>query len=151
MNGTVILDTNLLLLLIVGTASRSYIARHRRLRAYSEADFILLTQLLFDVDRVLLTPNTLTETSNLLGYIADPARTHIFRLFRELIDNGEERSIASRDAVQHPDFLRLGLTDSVLLSMGKAAGTLLTSDLDLYLAAMHRGVSAENFNHFRPM
>jgi hypothetical protein len=40
---TLILDTNLLVLLVVGMTSRAYISRHKRLRAFLESDFDVLT------------------------------------------------------------------------------------------------------------
>ncbi|MGH9477535.1 MAG: hypothetical protein ACRD1C_14630, partial [Terriglobales bacterium] len=61
-----ILDSNLLVLLTVGTASRAYISRHKRLQAYSEADFDLLVEVIAPVSKVMVTSNTLTETANLL-------------------------------------------------------------------------------------
>lgn len=57
----IVLDTNLLVLLIVGIASPTYIAIHKQLRAYSLQDFDLLTRLLETASRIIVTPNTLTE------------------------------------------------------------------------------------------
>jgi hypothetical protein len=54
----IILDAHLLLLLIVGTASRDYIAMHRRLRAYTDSDFTLLTGMLTAAAKIVVTPNT---------------------------------------------------------------------------------------------
>src|ERR1700674_3017507 len=65
----IILDSNLLLLFIVGTASRDYISKHKRLQAYRDVDFTLLTQMLAAAPKIVLTPNTLTEVSNLARQI----------------------------------------------------------------------------------
>ena len=96
----IILDACLLLLLVVGTASLDYIAKHRRLRAYTATDFILLGQMLSRATKVIVTPNTLTETSNLAGYIAEPARTHIYEVLRALVDAAEteEQYVVSKVA-----------------------------------------------------
>jgi hypothetical protein len=146
----IVLDSNLLLLLVVGSASRRYIASHKRLRSFTEADFERLLAML-DGNRLLLTPNTLTETSNLaaLDLKHDPARSQIRMVLRRFIDAGDEIMVASRTGAAQDEFLRLGLTDSVLLSLGSPSTTLLTTDLDLYIAAGRRGQAAENFNHFR--
>ena len=45
MTGVVILDTNLLVLLIVGNTSKSLINSHKRLKDYSEDDFDVLSLL----------------------------------------------------------------------------------------------------------
>lgn len=150
---TIILDTPLLLLLVVGTASRDYITKHRRLRAYTDADFILLVQMLSRATKVVVTPNTLTETSNLAGYIAEPARTHIYELLRALVEAGEtdEQYIESKVAVTRTEFIRLGLTDSALLQLATDSHTLLTVDLKLYLAALKQGLNAENFTYHRDL
>ena len=74
MSGTVIIDTNLFGLLVVGTASRKYIGLHKRLNNFSEFHFDLLGLLLLNYDEVIFLPQIVAETSNLIGYIADPAR-----------------------------------------------------------------------------
>jgi hypothetical protein len=148
---TIILDAHLLLLLIVGTASRTYISMHRRLQDYNDSDFTLLTNLLSAASKILVTPNILTETSNLAGYIGDPARTHIYQTFRALVgaDETEEQYAESKLAVTRREFTRIGLTDSTMLHIATASCVLLTADLDLYLAALNDGLKAENFNHHR--
>lgn len=147
----IILDAHLLLLLIVGTASRHYITTHRRLRAYTDADFTLLTQILTTASKIVVTPNTLTETSNLAGYIAEPARTHIYQTFRAIVaaDETEERYAESKVAVTRAEFERIGLTDSCLLHIGTVPHMLLTADLQLYLAALSQGLRVQNFNYLR--
>lgn len=151
MNGiSLILDTNLLLLFIVGTTNRDLIAKHKRLRKnFSLDDFDLLWRLIANTPHVFVTPNTLTETSNLLGYIDEPARTQVFETFRALILSMQEEYVESRKAAGVEEFLRLGLTDSALLEIASKSRLLLTTDLDLYLSALNRGASAENFNHLR--
>jgi hypothetical protein len=54
----------------------------------------------------------------------------------------------SSDAAEDPIFLRLGLTDSVLLQEAFSTHVLLTADLDLYLEAARRGRNAINFTHY---
>lgn len=147
----IILDANLLLLLIVGLASQDYIATHRRLQSYTVEDFILLQRILAAA-KVVVTPNILTEASNLAGYVAEPARTRIYRVLKALVEGGmEERHVESRQAVARDEFLRIGLTDAAILEMATASHTLLTVDLDLYLTALNRGLKAENFNHLRDL
>ncbi len=65
--GGVFIDSSLLVLLVVGSAGRDLIAKRRRLREYTVEDYELLIDLLSPVDQVFVTPNTLTETSNLLA------------------------------------------------------------------------------------
>jgi hypothetical protein len=46
MKGAVVIDTSLMVLLIVGSASRDYIARHKRFCGYTVDDFDVLGLLL---------------------------------------------------------------------------------------------------------
>jgi hypothetical protein len=151
----VALDSNLLLLLVVGLTSREYIAKHKRLKAFSVSDFLLLQRLLgahatlAHMPNIVITPNTLTEASNLLDHISDPIKTELFVTLKNLVDDIDEDYLTSRDGAKHPDYLSLGLTDAILLELGLRPCLLLTTDWDLCGAAKKRGVLAENWNHIR--
>lgn len=143
------IDAELLVLLIVGAASPSFIEKHRRLKSYTVADFELLVSIVRRTDQVLVTPNALTEASNLLGYVAEPVRTLVYTAFQEMVVGLEERYVQSNQATKREEFLRLGLADSAMLEAVKGGAILLTSDFDLYLAAIRNGLEAVNFNHER--
>ncbi len=147
-HNAVVLDANLLVLLVVGMASPAYISRHKRLRAYNVRDFELLRTVLAAASRVIVTPNTVTEASNLAGQISEPARTLVFTKLRALLTIAEERYVASRQAAESGTFLRLGITGAVVLDAMDVSSTLLTSDLDLYLEAARQGRTVVNFNHY---
>ncbi len=146
---SLIIDANLLVLFVVGTTNRKLVAKHKRLNAFSLDDFDLLCRLVESSPAALVTPNVLTEASNLLGYIAEPARTRVFETFRTIVLSTPEEYVPSRIAAQTKEFLRLGLTDAGLIEACDTSRTILTTDLDLYLSALKRGVSAINFNHLR--
>jgi hypothetical protein len=133
------IDTKLLVLIVVGMASVRYIEKHKRLSGYVTADFELLLDYLAAAPSVVVIPHTLTEASNLLGQIGEPARTNIFAAFRAFILANKERFVASRRAAAAADFVRLGLTDSALLEAVTPRDMLLTEDLDLHVAALGRG------------
>ena len=147
----IFLDASLLVLLVVGSVGRDLISKHRRLRgAYTAEDYDILIDLIRPVDRVLVTPNTLTEASNLLGHHAEPERSRLFDKLRTLIQATEEIVVASEDASSNSVFRRLGLTDAALLERITTKSPLLTADLDLYLAALAKGNGAAvNFAHHR--
>ena len=144
-----VLDANLLVLLIVGLTEQRLIGRHKRLDSFSPEDFTLLTHVLSLAERVIVTPHTLTEASNLVAYIAEPARTRIREAFRVFVSRTEEVTVESKMAVGAPEFVRLGLADAALLEITRGTHTLLTTDHDLYQSALKRGASAVNFNHLR--
>ena len=148
---TVLLDSNLLVLFIAGMSSREYIGRHRRLRDYSEEDFDLLVEFIRPMSALVVTPNILTEASNRLSGIAEPARSHIADTFRQILGSMDERFVQSTRAVEQREFPRLWLTDAAVLTELANSHVLLTADLDLYLAASQRRYSAVNFNHLRQL
>ena len=144
------LDANLFVLLVVGSVGRDLIEKHRRLRAYSAEDYEILIDLLDRVERVLVTPNTLTETSNLLAQHREPERSLFFDRLRFIIHESEEIVVASAVASSNSAFNRLGLTDAALLEVVTPETPLVTVDLDLYLAANASGQEvALNFTHLR--
>jgi len=147
----VLLDSNLLLLLMVSITSPDYIPRHKRLRAFSVDDFALLQKELRVVTEIVVTPNTLSETSNLIDHINDPARTRIYQTLRRFLrlPGGREAYVSSEAATAYPELPRLGLTDCALLDLCMDGIPLLTVDLRLYLAVLGRGGKALNFNHLR--
>ena len=138
-----------MLLLLVGSTSKEYISEHKRLGAYSEKEYDLLIKILPHASNIFVTPNILTETSNLIGQIAEPARTKILMVFSDYIKFADERYCESRQAISRKEFIRLGRTDSVLLHDMTDSFILLTADLDLYLAAKNEGYAVLNFNHLR--
>ncbi len=146
------IDANLLLLLVVGSEGRELIAKHRRLRQFTIGDYDILANEIARTDRVFVTPNTLTETSNLLAQHADPEKSRLFDRFRFLIEESDEIVVASADASRNGWFTRLGLPDAVLLEKATPDTPLITVDLDLYLAASANGAgNAVNFNHLRTL
>ena len=149
---SLVIDTQLLVLLVVGMASPGYIAKHKRLGAYTEKDFDLLIEVAGQFGQIVVTPNTMTEASNLLAQTGEAlAGKHkkLFEAFRELVGNSHEDYIASSAAVGHNVFLRLGLTDAALLVREDAEQVLITADFGLYLAAANLHREVVNFNHLR--
>jgi len=73
---------------------------------------------------------------------------------RTLVSTSPEKFVPSKDAVLRHEFIRLGLTDSVLLEFISIqtegpAPTLLAADFELAYAAETNGCLVENFNHWR--
>ena len=144
------IDANLLVLLVVGGVGRELIAKHRRLHEYTVEDYETLLDLVGRFDRVLVTPNTLTETSNLLGQHGEPERSRLFDRLRFIIEGSEEVVVASVEASGNSAFRRLGLTDAALLEVVTKETPLVTVDFDLYMAACGKGEdTVVNFRHLR--
>lgn len=149
MNATPGYRHRLLVLLLVGLASKEFVTRHRRLREFSIADFELLIRFLRGYSPIIVTPNVWTETSNLARQISGPAKEKVSHVMREMMNKTQEDYINSKSASARNEFLRLGLTDSALLELKPTTVPILTSDLDLYLTAQALRRPVFNFNHMR--
>ena len=143
-------DSNLLVLLVVGNVGRHLIRKHKRLQAFGSKDYEALLKLLNTVDQVFVTPNTLTETSNLLAQHREPDRSRFLDMLRHVIQTSREVVVAGVEASSNDAFTRLGLTDAALLEAVSASTPLITVDIDLYLAAWAQAPdTAVNFARLR--
>lgn len=141
-------DANLLVLLVVGRTQKSQVGKHRRLQQFTENDFDKLVRMVGVGSQILLTPNTLTEASNLLAYGSEALRSRYLAGLAYLIGIAKEVVVSSKDVTIIPEFRRLGLTDSVLIKVASKETPLITIDLMLYLAVATRDPDAViNFNH----
>lgn len=146
---TVFVDTNLFLVLLVGGLDPDQIERFKRTKAYTREDYALLVMFVKRFKRILITPNVLTEVSNLAGQLTDPLRREARIALAQMTQDLHERYLPSRDLVVDPHFPVLGLTDvSIAQSVGKDV-TVITADLPLYHRLATAGIDAINFNHLR--
>src|SRR5436305_13062515 len=144
-----LIDTNILLLYIVGSLSPDQIARHKRTDNFTVEDYRLLDRVLRQFGGIVVTPNILTEVSNHLGQTDEKTKTKLWALLGALVPVFDERHIQSREAVGVAEFSRLGLTDASILACPPQDLTILTDDLHLYLALQRRGAGVINFHHLR--
>lgn len=148
----IFIDANLLVLLVVGATDQELIPKHRRLRRFMVEDYERLIELIRQAGQVFLTPNTLTEASNLLAQHPNPERSRFFAVLRRIIGTNEEIIVESKTASRNNAFVRLGLTDAALLEVISEETPLVTVDLDLFVAAFAEGkVAALNFTHLQAL
>jgi hypothetical protein len=144
------LDTNLLVLLLVGSASRKYIGLHKRLSEFTSDDYDLLVLLISQFSDIVLVPHIVAETSNLVGQISNPARVQIQLSLKKLIETTTEVPIASNYGAQRQEFQELGITDAVLLhlcnlGLNGLSPTLITTDSRLANRALSLGCSVIDY------
>ena len=144
-----LIDSNLLLLLIMGNFQRSLVGRWKRLSMFTAEDFDYLQRLVAGCKALVVTPHTLTEVSNLTNSLPQWQKGEWSGYFTKWITEGlEERQIRAVDIVQNDAFPHFGLVDAALFhSSGNT--WVLRSDgrLAAYLQSHHRRVI--NFNHLR--
>jgi hypothetical protein len=143
----ILLDSNLAILMVVGTYDISAIQKHKRTKAYTKEDYLLLKRLLGLFKRTLTTPNILTETDNLARQIAYRG-AQIPAAFLSVVQDFDEKYFASTQIGQSKHFARLGLADAATI-MVSGDTLVLTDDLQLALQIGQLGGDVINFNHIR--
>lgn len=146
-NGLLI-DTNLLLLLVVGLYDRRRIESFKRTATYTQGDFQKLGWLMHQFNHLWTTPNILTEVDNLGRQLPSREWPGFAKSLTEIGLRTREVSVTSSSAMNSPFFKRLGLADSATL-MVKESFLLISDDLSLYLEALRHKIDAVNFNHLR--
>lgn len=137
--GPIIVDTNLILLLVVGLTNIQMIPAHGNLSGYTVEDYVSLSDSITAFSDIILLPHVLAEVSSLSRQIRDPYRTRIQEKLREFVELNGELLLPSIHAVRRSEFLRLGLTDSAILhaldiTQARTNCALLTVDRDLATA-----------------
>jgi hypothetical protein len=143
---SLLIDTNILVLHIIGSWDRAAIRAHRRTAAFAPQDYDLLQSEIRRYQRVLTTHGVLTEASNLMGndFHEDVAPT-LVKVCTPLVEvvHPKETMFAERA------FSRLGFADASVLAALDDETIVLTDDVNLYSQALFQGREAINFNHLR--
>ena len=121
------MDSNLLLLLVVGNWSPRFIGTFKRLSDYTVSDFNLVREFVSSFQTVVATAHVLTEVSNLAGSATGESKKSIYQQLAQTIGLLDERSMSSRVASTCPEFSLFGLTDAALSTLCLEI-PLLTSD-----------------------
>jgi rRNA-processing protein FCF1 len=142
-----LIDTNLLLLYLVGVLDRNRITTFKRTSIYTSDDFDMLDAIMGRFQRVITTPHILAEVSNLGGQLGAPLNRKFFDVLAEAITRLNEQYVPSNDAMQ--GYRRLGVTDAGIIHIAHTY-LVLTDDFPLSNYLESRGIDVINFNHLRP-
>ena len=143
------MDTNLLLLYLVGAYDRRLVSRFKRTAdRFEPEDFDTLARLLGQFDVIVTTPYVLTEASNFLGQLSGRVKEECFTLFARSISKMSEKHTLATNLSRSPAFIKFGLTD---VSIHEAAKDylVLTDDFPLAGYLGRQGVDVLNFNNIR--
>lgn len=113
----IIIDTNLLLLLVIGAIEQGrHIRSSSRLNAFSEVDYQTVLEVIEHYEAVCITPYIATEVSNLIDLkghaktLAMEAAKEIFKQFRPIKTDIQEDCDTAY-------FSRYGITDASLIKL----------------------------------
>lgn len=146
-----IIDTNLLILLIVGSCDTKRITKFKRTSNYMEEDFTLIRNFVKLFNDIVTTPNILTEACNLCLALNAETDNSLYRTFGGIIDSLNERYVASVKIASEKAFFSFGISDTVIAELCRQGRLLLTDDLPLYGYITSQGMDAVNFNHIRSL
>lgn len=144
-----LVDTNLLLLYLVGAYDPERIPKFKRTMAFTVDEFLFLTTFIEVFEKIITTPNILTEISNLSGQLPEKLRSFFWKDFAGRMPDLHERYTPSTTISASDHFTRFGLTDSGIVGLVKDKYLVLTDDLRPVGYLQNLDIDVINFNHIR--
>lgn len=150
-NKFAVIDTNLLLVYLVGCIDPQLIDRFKKTNSrYCGEDFNILDNIIAKFSRFATTPNILTEVSNLGGQLNNKdAKEKFFILLAQFIQKTKEKYIRSSEISKDNYFIKFGITDRGLFELAKTKHLIITDDFKLSAFCNSKGLCSINFNHLR--
>ncbi len=145
----VVVDTNILLVYLIGLHDPDLIPRFKRTQTFSKEDHQLLVLLFARFRRIITTPGILTEVNSLAGQLAGDVKSSFFGTFQKQIMLLEEQHTASKDVCVHAQFAMCGLTDAAIMTIAAIGLLVLTDDFRLTGYLQKLAIDHINFNHIR--
>lgn len=146
----VLLDTNVLLLLLIGMIREDLVEKTTRVRAYTADDYRLLRSLLREARGLTTTPHVATETWNLGDNLLSGDYAQRFKHnFVTFVAKAEERWVRTTELTTSRSFLRLGVADSGMVHIKRRRPVVVTDDSHLSRQLEADGLSVINFTHLR--
>lgn len=136
----ILIDTNALVILLIGSIDVKLINTHKRTSIYEEQDFHDLILQIRNFNELVVLPNVWTEVDNLLNNFSGNYKYMYIESLKKLIELSNEKYLESITAVENIAFFDLGLTDSLLLEHAKSCQLLITSDSTLSDYAVANGI-----------
>jgi hypothetical protein len=146
-----IIDTNLLVLVVVGNYRPDRIGSHRRTATYTTEDFALMMRLIARFERVYATPNIFTEVDNLSRALPRQEYVGIAGSMRSVMGGIAEIYFESRAVGGSRQFPAIGLADAATMLLASRDLLVITDDLPLAHRLQGEGRDVININHIRTM
>lgn len=136
----ILIDTNALVVLLIGLINPDLVSRHKRTSIYEKQDFYDLLDVIEKFENLIVLPNIWTETDNLLNNFTGSQKVTYVQKITETLRASSEKYIHSIKATEAPSFYDLGLTDSLILNCAQECDLLITSDSNLSDYALANGI-----------
>ena len=153
-----VVDSNLLILWVTGLCKRDDVGKTKRTKSYGPEQFDQLDAILSeyvknDLCHIVVTPNVITECSNLVDDSRPKSGTSPRgQILKRLIDEeiiDIKQYVASKEAMKLDEYRYLGVTDCTLLSLIDDNTALLSDDTELVYKAMVVNPDSQCFGRIR--
>ena len=148
-NKGLLIDTNLLLVYFVGSYDRNLIGNFKRTITFTIEDFEKLQRAFIFFDKIVTTPNILTEVNSLSNQLPENIKLKYFDKIKDQISRLEENYVESKVVCELTHFPKFGLTDTGIINLVKDNYLVLTDDFRLVNYLEKIEVDVINFNHLR--
>jgi len=145
----ILIDTNILLLWLVGSTNKARITQFNRTQGFVPEDYELLVDIFQTFSKIFTTPNILTEVSNLINQLGEPERSKCFSIFARDIVQLDEIYTDSHTIAATDKFSKFGLTDCGIANLAQGKYLVLTEDFKLANYLQKIGIDTINFNNIR--
>ena len=146
---SVLIDTNLLVLLVVGYYKKTLIGQHKRTKEFVPEDFDLLRRFLSGYDILWVTSYCLAEASNLLKQTHPAQAKGLLNCMSAIVSRTKESHMSKEVLFGDERAARLGVADTGIFLKSKRVDCVLTRDFNLYREVSTSGRRVVNFNHLR--
>lgn len=144
--GGVLFDSNVLLLYLVRGAEHPFDWKRTSAFTQRHLDYLILAAR--HARRLVTTPHILAEASNLAIDAPPRIRTRVVEELVDYVGAAREHQFPATRAVRVREFVRLGLSDSAQLLLGRPRPLVITVDAPLCEALLKHGQPTINLNHF---
>ena len=144
----VIIDTNIFILFLAGQINENRIKNYTRNSLYTKEDYYFLLDLLSNYDRIITSPNILTEVDNILNRITGEDKYKYLILVKTIYKQTIEKYIKTETISQNWYFDTLGITDSSILMMAKESELLISGDSSLCDHAKSLNIKTFDFKEY---
>lgn len=148
----ILIDTNILILWVVGTVNRERISLFNRTKTFTPNDYDILSQIIDYFSKIVTTPHILTEVNSLMNTLGEPERSNALKILAKAIKNSDKVHEEYRESfqiMQNEKFSKFGLTDCGILEICQGRYLVLTDDFKLAGYLSSQNIDTINFNHIR--
>lgn len=139
-----LIDTNILLLYVVGAIDIKIIKDFKRTAIFTENDFYSVSKFIDYFDVKITTPHILKETSNLFGN-----KENLQVALKTYIELAKENFLESKQIANTRHFLHFGLADTAINEIAKDSYLVVTDDNKLFGYLQNQKVDVVNLEQIR--